>query len=75
MGRKTIKNKIKNVGHKKDRNRLLDIHKHVNHPAIKKQIKILNEPYQKKRGHPAYHRGMILILVIFFKSCGYILMN
>lgn len=70
MGRKTIKNKIKNVGHKKDRNRLLDIHKHVNHPAIKKQIKILNEPYQKKRGHPAYHRGMILILVIFFKSCG-----
>ena len=46
------------------------VHKHVNQPVIKKQIKILNEPFHKKRGRPAYHRGMILILVVFFKSFG-----
>lgn len=39
---------MKNVGSRKSHVRLLSIHKHVNQPVIKKQIKILNEPYQKK---------------------------
>ena len=69
LGLKTTKNKIKKHGSKNSRKRLIEQIKHIDLRIIKQQIKQLNSGFKEKtRGRPAYHRGMILVLVLFCKS-------
>ena len=69
LGIKTTKKKIKEFGSKNSRKMLLMQVEHVQLRIIKQQIKILNKEFKnKKRGRPAYHRGMILVLALFCKS-------
>ena len=69
LGYKTTKKKIKNYGSKDSRNRLIEQIKHINTRITKRQIKVMNRCFKvKTRGRPAYHRGMILVLVLFCKS-------
>ena len=66
---KTNGDKIKGLGSKNSRDRLMMQLEHIDLPIIKQQIEIMNKPYEeKKAGRPAYHRGMVLVLALFFKS-------
>ena len=69
LGYKTTKKKIKEYGSKDSRKRLMSQIKHINLRIIKQQIKVMNKPFKnKKSGRPAYHCGMILVIVLFCKS-------